>query len=130
MQLPSTCWSSPVLLFSYRPGRRSFFNSPTILVMLSKLFFIVALFLGLAFEVQAHAIINPALGVTGTPARANVKRPSTQNPCGAGVNVATALASSKAVTADATGKFTVTVQNFNGYAFTSLYTLSILLIFL
>ena len=82
--------------------------------MLSKLFFFVALFLGLAFQAQAHAIINPPLGVTGTPARSNVKRPSAANPCGAGVNIATALANSKTVTADATGKFTVTVQNFNG----------------
>jgi hypothetical protein len=66
-------------------------------------------------QVAAHAAINPALGVTGTAARNDVERPSNNNPCG-GVDVAGAIDSSTAVQADASGSFTVDVENFNGYA--------------
>jgi hypothetical protein len=66
-----------------------------------------------AMEVTAHAAINPALGVSGTAARSNVQRPSNNNPCGR-VAIAGAVDSSTAVTADASGSFTVDIQNFNG----------------
>ncbi|OAK95789.1 hypothetical protein IQ06DRAFT_231187 [Phaeosphaeriaceae sp. SRC1lsM3a] len=65
-----------------------------------------------AVDVAAHAAINPALGVTGTAARNDVQRPSNNKPCG---NAAlTAIDTSTAVTADASGSFTVDIQNFNG----------------
>ena len=82
--------------------------------MFSKLFS-AALVLGLTLQVSAHAIINPALGVTGTARRNDVKRPSTASPCGNGVNVAQQLAASTAVTMNG-NTFTTTVTNFNGYA--------------
>jgi hypothetical protein len=63
-------------------------------------------------EVSAHAAINPALGVKGTAARNDVQRPSNNKPCG---NAAlTGIGSSTPVTADATGAFSVSIQNFNG----------------
>lgn len=65
-------------------------------------------------QVAAHAAINPALGVSGTAARNDVERPSNNNPCG-GVDIAGAIDGSTAVQADASGSFTVDVENFNGY---------------
>jgi hypothetical protein len=66
-----------------------------------------------AIHVSAHAAISPALGVSGTAARSDVQRPSNNNPCGR-TNVASAIDSSTAVTADASGSFTVDIENFNG----------------
>jgi hypothetical protein len=64
-----------------------------------------------ATNVLAHSIISPALGVKAAAVRNDVQRPSTQKPCG---NAAlTAIDTSTAVTADASGSFTVDVQNFN-----------------
>lgn len=73
----------------------------------------ITLLLSALATVRAHAIITPALGVTGTPARSDVTRPSKAKPCGAGVNVAQAIPGSQAVTADG-NSFTATVTNFNG----------------
>jgi len=84
--------------------------------MFSKSFFASALVLAFAAHAQAHAIIAPALGVAGTPARSDVKRPSTAAPCGNGVNVASTLAAATPVQAAADGTFTVTVTNFNAGA--------------
>jgi hypothetical protein len=65
-----------------------------------------------AVDVMAHAAINPALSVKGTAVRNDVQRPSNNKPCG---NAAlTAIDTSTAVTADASGSFTVDIQNFNG----------------
>lgn len=80
--------------------------------MFSKLFSL-ALIAGLTLQVSAHAVINPALGVTGTARRADAKRPSTAAPCGKNVNVAQTLAASTAVTLNG-DSFTTTVTNFNG----------------
>ncbi|KAK0384136.1 hypothetical protein NLU13_8225 [Sarocladium strictum] len=71
---------------------------------------ILALF---ASQVSAHAAIDPALGVQGNAVRNDVQRPSNNSPCG-NVNIASAIDTSKAVTADASGAFTVDIQNFNG----------------
>ena len=68
----------------------------------------------LCFQAHAHAAISPALGVAGTPKRANTKRPSNNSPCGAGVNIAQALGSSQVVRANGNA-FSVNVINFNGY---------------
>lgn len=62
----------------------------------------------------AHAIASPPLGVKGTPTRSDVKRPSANQPCGAGVNIASSLDTSTAVAADANGNVKVTVTSFNG----------------
>lgn len=81
--------------------------------MLFKSFFLSSAILALSvLEVSAHAAINPALGVKGTAVRNDVERPSNNKPCG---NTAlTAIDTSTAVTADASGSFTVDVENFNG----------------
>jgi len=84
--------------------------------MFSKIFTSAVLIMGLLAQVNAHAAVAPALGVAGTPVRNDVKRPNTANPCGAGVNVATALDSSTAVAAGAGGAINLSAINFNGYA--------------
>ncbi|KAK1999301.1 hypothetical protein LX36DRAFT_605318 [Colletotrichum falcatum] len=83
-------------------------------MMLKSLFVYSAVLALSAVQVAAHAAINPVLGVSGTAARKDVKRPSDNAPCGNGVNIASALGSSTPVKADASGAFTVNVQNFNG----------------
>lgn len=65
-----------------------------------------------AVQVTAHAAIAPALGVPGTPARNNVERPSANKPCGS--QALSAIDTSKAVVADASGAFQVSITNFNG----------------
>jgi len=84
--------------------------------MFSKIFTSAVLIMGLLAQVNAHAAVAPALGVAGTPVRNDVKRPNTANPCGAGVNVATALDSSTAVAAGAGGAINLSAINFNGGA--------------
>jgi len=81
--------------------------------MFSKVWTSAALLLALSLQANAHAIVSPALGVSGTPVRNDVKRPSAASPCGAGVNVASALDSSTAVTASAAGVVDATGTNFN-----------------
>ncbi|KAI0077357.1 hypothetical protein K474DRAFT_1674898 [Panus rudis PR-1116 ss-1] len=82
--------------------------------MFSKFFISAALVLGLTLQVSAHAIITPALGVTGQAARSDVTRPSKANPCGGGVNVASVVGQSTPVSLNADGTFAVNVTNFNG----------------
>lgn len=60
---------------------------------------------------NAHTIFNPALGVSGTPVRKDVTRPSNAKPC-AKADVS-AIDSTTPITAAADGTFTVTAQNFN-----------------
>jgi hypothetical protein len=67
-----------------------------------------------AVQVAAHAAINPALGVSGKAVRNDVQRPRNNNPCGR-TAIAGAIDNSQAVTADASGSFTVDIENFNGY---------------
>jgi len=83
--------------------------------MFSKLFTSAALVLALSLQVNAHAAIAPALGVAGAPVRNDVQRPSAAAGCGK-VNAASTIDTSTPVVADATGKFTVTVTNFNAGA--------------
>ena len=68
----------------------------------------------LALQAQGHAIVTPALGVTGTAARSDVTRPSTASPCGAGVNVAADFNTATAVAANGE-TFSATITNFNAY---------------
>jgi len=81
--------------------------------MFSKIWTSAALVLALALQVSAHAAISPALGVSGTPDRNNVKRPNANSPCGAGVNIANTIDTSTAVAADAAGSFNVVAISFN-----------------
>ena len=82
--------------------------------MFSKIWTCAAIVLALALQVSAHAAIAPALGVSGTPVRNNVKRPNTGSPCGAGVNIAKTIDTSTAVAANAAGSFKATAISFNG----------------
>lgn len=66
-----------------------------------------------AVHVSGHAAINPALGIQGTASRNDVQRPGGNNACG-NVDVANAIDNSTPVTADASGAFTVDIENFNG----------------
>ena len=70
--------------------------------------------ISLSLQALGHAIITPAIGVTGTPVRADVTRVSSAAPCGNGVNVAAAIPGSDAAQAVANA-FNVTITNFNGY---------------
>lgn len=79
----------------------------------SKFLLAVAFCFGLTLQaVQAHAIINNALGVKGKPVRNNVQRPSTAKPCG-NVNIQTTLGSTTPLVMNASGAFSTTVTNFN-----------------
>lgn len=79
----------------------------------SKSFLISAVVLSLGLQVSAHAVISPAVGVTGAPARSDAKKPSAADPCG---GVATSkIAASTAAQADAAGSVKLSVTNFNGY---------------
>jgi len=80
--------------------------------MLFKFFSASALAFGLALQVQGHAIISPALGVSGTPTRNDVQRPSNNQQCG-NVNIAQTIGSTTPIAANADGSFTATVTNFN-----------------
>lgn len=79
--------------------------------MFSKVFVTIALVLGLTMHVQAHALIAPALGVSGTGVRKDVQQPTAAKPCGK-VNIAQTLDTSTAVplTGDT---FTTSITNFN-----------------
>ncbi|EIN08521.1 hypothetical protein PUNSTDRAFT_103395 [Punctularia strigosozonata HHB-11173 SS5] len=68
--------------------------------------------LAVTSQVSAHAAIAPALGVSGTPVRNDVQRPSTNSPCG-NVDIASTLDTSTPVQAAADGTFTATISNFN-----------------
>ncbi|KZT40578.1 hypothetical protein SISSUDRAFT_983204 [Sistotremastrum suecicum HHB10207 ss-3] len=81
--------------------------------MLSSFLPVVTLALSLALHVKGHALITPALGVTGTPERNDATGFNAKNPCGK-ANIATDLVASNSVAANAQGQFTVKVVNFNG----------------
>jgi len=81
--------------------------------MFSKIWTSATLVLALALQVSAHAAVSPALGVSGTPVRDNVKRPNANSPCGAGVNIANTIDTSTAVAENAAGSFNVVAISFN-----------------
>lgn len=68
--------------------------------------------LGLSSQIRAHAIITPALGVSGAPTRNDVQRPSASAECGS-VDVASALAASGSAVLSEAGTFSANVTNFN-----------------
>lgn len=82
--------------------------------MFSKIWTSCVLVSVLCLEVTAHAIVSPALGVQGTPKRADVQRPNNASPCGLNVkDIASAIDSATVVSADATGSVHLTALNFN-----------------
>lgn len=83
--------------------------------MFSKIWVSCVLVSVLCLQVTAHAIVSPALGINGTPVRADAQQPSTQSPCGKLVtNITSAIDSAMAVPVDKNGSFQVKAQNFNG----------------
>jgi len=80
--------------------------------MLLKVFPVLFLFALLPVS-YAHTGVAPALGVNGTLQRSDVKRPSKNQPCGDGVDIASALDTSTSVPADQKGDVNVTVTDFN-----------------
>ena len=64
---------------------------------------------------NAHAGVNPALGVKGQMVRSDIQRPSADSPCGK-VNVAQNLDSSTAVQPDANGNVSLSITDINGGA--------------
>lgn len=75
--------------------------------------------LALALGASAHTTISPVLGVAGTAARADVQKPSAAKPCG-NTNIAQAIGTSTAATANANGAVTLTATSFNAYVFINL----------
>lgn len=83
--------------------------------MFAKAWTSIVVLLAVSLEVQAHAAIAPVLGKgSAAPVRNDVTRPSKAAPCGAGVNVASALGQSTPIQAAADGTVTATITNFNG----------------
>jgi len=80
--------------------------------MFSKSFLVSVIVLFMGLQVNAHAIITPALGVSGAPTRNDVQRASAAKPCGD--TSLSKVASSTPVKIGAGGVVTMTVQNFNG----------------
>lgn len=74
--------------------------------------------MSLSLQAHAHAAIAPAMGVQGTPVRADVQRPSRARPCGR-VKVAKTFDSSTPIAAASNGSFAATITNFNPYALPS-----------
>ncbi|OJT04055.1 hypothetical protein TRAPUB_5291 [Trametes pubescens] len=74
----------------------------------------VVLCLGLVLQASAHAIITPALGITGRPAiRADVQRPAGPTAeCGT-ISIPDNLDTSTPAVADAAGIVNLTITNFN-----------------
>lgn len=81
--------------------------------MLSKSFIASIFLIASISSVDAHAGVNPALGVKGQLTRNDVQRPSANSPCG-NVNIPQNLDTSTAIQADASGSFSPTITDFNG----------------
>jgi len=83
--------------------------------MFSKIWASCVLVSVLCLEVTAHAIVSPALGVQGTPVKADVQQPNNASPCGPNIkDIASAIDSATVVSADAHGSFHFTATSFNG----------------
>ncbi|KAH8809667.1 hypothetical protein DL96DRAFT_1473354 [Flagelloscypha sp. PMI_526] len=80
--------------------------------MFPKIFTLASFLLFLVLQAQGHTIITPALHVKGKGARSDVRRPDDKTPCG-NVGGFNKINDAVAVQADADGKFTMTITNFN-----------------
>ena len=81
--------------------------------MFSRVFAIATVIVTLSVQAQAHAVISPALGVTGTPQRLDAQIPLKVLPCGLKANIAGDIDTATPVVAAANGSFAVTITNFN-----------------
>ncbi|KDR73329.1 hypothetical protein GALMADRAFT_72568 [Galerina marginata CBS 339.88] len=80
--------------------------------MFSKILTTAVFLSTLSFQVYAHALVAPALGVLGVPVKDDVQRPNATAPCGA-VNVTLATVdSSKFAKAGPLGRFNATAIAF------------------
>ena len=75
---------------------------------------VATLFLAGALQAHAHAAIAPELGISGTPVRNDVQRPSTAKPCG-NTNIAQTIDTSGTVALQSDDTFTATITNFDAY---------------
>jgi hypothetical protein len=80
--------------------------------MFSKSLIALIFFLASTSSINAHAVVAPALGVKGNPARSDVQRPSQAKPCG-NINIAQNLDTSTAVKANAKGIFAANITGFD-----------------
>jgi hypothetical protein len=108
------CWSFTLLhsllaLLLFSIVKHPFLLSST---MFAKLFFALTFLLSISLQVSAHALITPAIGVSGKGARSDVQRPSAAKPCG-NANIAQTLGSSTTAQLSAQDTFTATITNFN-----------------
>ena len=76
--------------------------------MFSKSFIAPIFFLALTSSINVHAVVAPALGVKGNPARSDVQRPSQAKPCG-NIDIAQNLDTSTAVNEMKTEAFPLTL---------------------
>jgi hypothetical protein len=83
--------------------------------MVSQSFIAYAFLLCLTTSANAHAIITPALGVSGAGTRNDVQRPSAQKPCG-NINIAQTIGTSTAISVSSNGTFQATATDFNAGA--------------
>ncbi|TFY73194.1 hypothetical protein EWM64_g10818 [Hericium alpestre] len=81
-------------------------------MLFNKSLFASVLVVALSSQAYAHAVISPAIQVTGTPVRKNAVKPSTNAPCGKNVDIAASASTAQTVAANG-DSFSVTVQNFN-----------------
>jgi len=82
--------------------------------MFAKVWASSLLVLALCLQVTAHASVSPIFGVPGAATRSDVRKPTTANPCGAGVNIVSEFKSSTAATADASGSVQLNATCYNG----------------
>ena len=80
--------------------------------MISKSFIAYAFLLCFTTSVNAHALINSALGVKGKATRNDVQRPSTGSPCG-NVNIAQTIDTTTPIPVSANGSFSTSIVDFN-----------------
>lgn len=79
--------------------------------MFSKSLIVSVVVLLLGLQANAHAVISPALGVSGKPVRNDAQRPSGAKPCG-NANLAN-IDSSTPVKVGGNGAMSMTITNFN-----------------
>jgi hypothetical protein len=80
--------------------------------MVSNSFIAFIFLLCFTTSVDAHAAIDPALGVKGNASRSDVQRPSTASPCGS-INIAQTLDTSTALPVSSNGSISPTITDFN-----------------
>lgn len=79
--------------------------------MFSKVFVVSVIMLFFSLQVHAHAVISPALGISGQPVRNDAQRPNKGKPCG-NANLSK-IDSSTPVKVGGNGEMTMRIQNFN-----------------